>query len=72
MRFNAAGIVSMMVFSIFIWIYVLNTAWTVAREFLAIVFWPILSIGVRRREHGGIESTQFRCHRVLSLLLEEG
>ncbi len=37
MRFNAAGIVTMMVFSIFIWIYVINTAWTVAREFIALV-----------------------------------
>lgn len=37
MRFNAAGIVSIMVLSIFIWIYVINTAWMVARELLAFV-----------------------------------
>jgi hypothetical protein len=38
MRFSAASIVSMMVFSIFIWIYVINTAWMVAKELIAFVF----------------------------------
>jgi len=38
MRFNATAIVSMMVFSIFIGIYVINTAWMVAREIMAFIF----------------------------------
>jgi len=38
MRFNAPSIVSMMIFSIFIWIYVLNTAWAIGRELMAIIF----------------------------------
>jgi len=38
MRFNATAIVSMMVFSIFIWTYVINTAWMVAREMMAFIF----------------------------------
>jgi len=38
MRFSAAGIISMMIFSIFIWIYVINTAWIIAKEFIAFVF----------------------------------
>ncbi len=38
MRFSAASIVSMMVFSIFIWVYVINTAWMVARELMAFIF----------------------------------
>lgn len=38
MRFSAASIVSMMVFSIFIWTYVINTAWRVAKELIAFIF----------------------------------
>lgn len=38
MRFSAASIVSMMIFSIFIWIYVINTAWMIAKELIAFIF----------------------------------
>jgi len=37
MRFSAASIVAMMVFSIFIWTYVINTAWMVAKELISFI-----------------------------------
>ena len=38
MRFNAPSIVSIMVFSIFVWVYVINTAWTIGRDLVAVIF----------------------------------
>ena len=35
MRFNMFGIISLMVSAIFIWIYVVDSLWTIARAFVA-------------------------------------
>ena len=35
MRFNMLGIISLMISSIFIWIYVLDAVWTLARMAVA-------------------------------------
>lgn len=35
MRFNALGIVTLMVSAIFIWIYVINSVWGLAKDFIA-------------------------------------
>lgn len=35
MRFNMFGIISLMVSAIFIWIYVVDSIWTIARAIVA-------------------------------------
>lgn len=34
MRFNMLGIISLMVSAIFIWIYVINSLWTIAKTMI--------------------------------------